>query len=178
MKSTHRIMRSIALLRWWLPVVVLGTIVGLAAIAALGWVVPRQRVEVARLRDNLRFLATVDVLPAKVASAERAVALLDSLARAVQSRPVFEQASALQTLYALVDSTRCKASKIEVGKAVPGLEYKEIPVTLTGNGPFQGLGDLLAGIENLPFSTRIRQVSVYRKPACIVSFSVDFVVVE
>jgi Tfp pilus assembly protein PilO len=135
-------------------------------------------VEQSKLRDKDFPQSRIDALPGAVAALEKRIVLYDSLMRVFEQRKSFNEAQVLQSVYACADSAGCSASRVEIGDPIAFDKGREIPIVFTGEGAYAAVGQFCAGIENLEYPTRLRQVTFKKTGEDLASVTIDFVIMD
>jgi len=178
MNKLQKTLYKTGLLRWE----IISGVCIIALIMLLGYVlVPAVTYQINRCSDiakKMQFLRTSDQLPEKSKAITKKADIVDSLLQASKHRERFSEPVVLEKLYELSDSTGCTIAKVQISEPISVGSGIEIPVLLNGSGKYAAIGNLIDGIENGKYASRIRQLTMKNIGVDYVSIFLDFVIME
>ncbi|MBD3422072.1 MAG: type 4a pilus biogenesis protein PilO [Chitinivibrionales bacterium] len=178
MHKLTNLCQSALLHRWWL---LPGLIIVLSALLVRTTFMPiliSQWQSITTIKANLQSVKNAPTLPIRSRKIAQQSALIDSLIHTYKNRPRFNQAVMIGNLYKLADSSKCNAQKVEIDDPISVESMHEIPIFIKGTGNYRSIGTFVAHIENLPYATRIRQLTMSKNEGQGIDFALDFLVVE
>lgn len=106
------------------------------------------------------------------------IARIDSLLQLQILRESEVKTGIIEALYQFADSSRLRASKVEVGEKLTLNNRQETSVSINGTGSFSSIGKFIESIENYPKSTRVRQLVLKGTGKKDIESQVDFILME
>ncbi len=106
------------------------------------------------------------------------IARIDSLLHFQILRESEVKSGIIEALYQFADSSRLKASKVEVGEKLTLNNRHETSISINGTGSYSSIGKFIEHIENYPKSTRVRQLVLKGNGKNDIEALVDFVLME
>jgi hypothetical protein len=133
---------------------------------------------IAVLQRDLSSISKADTIPQAIARAGQRIAGIESTITNGQAHKAFNEAQVVAAVYALAESTGCAAAKVLVSEPVVLEHGVEIPLQVEGSGAYAAMGKFVAGIENLAYATRIRQLTLRRNNDESGTLSADFIIMD
>ena len=174
MKS--KLQARLGMWRWEALLLVLLIAVGWAVKEAAIPMIGKLTIGLENVKRESAFIGKADSFGQELRNVKSDARMIDSLMTASHASRPFAEAVMLGTVYHLADSVGCTTGKLLIGDSVVIEGGKEVPVSYEGRGSYRALGKVIDGIENLEYSTRIRQIDMKRLDSDSGSMSVDFVV--
>lgn len=106
------------------------------------------------------------------------IARIDSLLQLQILREAEVKSGIIEALYLFADSSRLKASKVEVGEKLTLNNRNETSISINGTGSYYSIGKFIENMENYPKSTRVRQLVLKSTGKKDIEALVDFVLME
>ena len=97
--------------------------------------------------------------------------------RVVAGRPVFSEPAVLERVYTAADSIGFDLRKVELGEGLATGKSVEIPLEFNGEGSYNAIGRLVETLENLPWTTRVRRLSIARETETRGSLSGELLII-
>lgn len=134
--------------------------------------------EVTLLYENHNLIKNSMIFPNEKKRIRNEIALLDSCMNKLKKRSKSDKENIVEALYLYTDSAGLRTSKVEIGNPVLVDKYKEIPITLKGNGTYESAGKFTERIENYSESVRIQKMVMRGIDDKFLEMTIDFSVIE
>ena len=172
------IIRKLCLWRWELFSAVLLLVILAIGVDVLTWCRQPILTDLRTLGIEKSIQSQAGTWRAEKVAAEKRIHDIRVLLSTIQPEKPFVESEVLAELYAKADAAGFKPTMVQIAEPMTIENGREIPVLVKGTGCYNAIGGFIASVENLRYSTRVRQLSIKGDGKDHGDVSLDFIIMD